>query len=99
MARIKYKSGSNYSDLLESLKKIEPLTSWDDLKENEYYHIPPILSYDRRDFKITNKNSYMISGLLKEGNKVRQGSFFRQEVSTRFLVKTTLLNERQKISF
>ena len=96
MARVIQSNHHNYTSVVDRFRKIEPLTPWEDINEGEYYHIAPVLSYDRRDFRVTSKNNNMLVGILKEeGEKPRQYSFYKQEVSTRYLVKTMPINGKR----
>lgn len=46
---------------LQGLKEYSPnlrnVTSWESIKENEIYHIPPLLTLDRRDIIILSKKN------------------------------------------
>ena len=80
----------DYSDMCDRLKSVEPLTPWDSIQIGHVYHIPAILNYDRRDFKVDYKDDNKIQGqILSDGKSVKpyQYSFFRSELSSRFIVE------------
>lgn len=72
--------------LLIALKKVEPLTKWDDIKEGEVYHIPPLAYNKRRDFEVIQKtnNNIMRVKFLDRDNF---STIYRTDTTSNFIVK------------
>ena len=78
----------HYNAILKELMGIEPITSWEDLKVGEVYHLPNLLIQKRADFVINEKKTSYINGMIKEeGSGWKPHSLFKNEVRTKFLVK------------
>lgn len=70
------------------LLKHEPITKFEDIKVGETYHIPPLISFDRRDIIVEQKDYNKISGKVREDNGPwKYGSFYRTEIAMRYIVK------------
>lgn len=52
---------NDYLETKEALSKITPQCKWEDIKVGDIYHIPPILSFSRKDVVIVSKGDYTIS--------------------------------------
>lgn len=68
-----------------NLRKIKPITEWDDIKEGEYYHIPPLLYNKRFDFLVVEKKENSMK-VKKNGDNYNQ-TIFRTDITSRFIVK------------
>lgn len=51
-------SNLTYTQKREMFENITPLMNWDDIKEKEVYHVPPLPSETRKDILIISKNDY-----------------------------------------
>lgn len=72
------------------LGKSLPMTlQWKDLKEGEHYHIPPIMSMKRRDFKIIRINpTYLRIAMNGKTKNVSDYDYiYNYDVQANFIVK------------
>ena len=67
------------------LRVVEPLMNWDDIKEGEWYHMPPLIFNKRFDFLVVEKSKNTIR-IMKRGDDYPQ-TMFRTDVTSRFIVK------------
>lgn len=51
----------SYQDKVDLLMKFKPCIEWDDLKENQVYHVPKLPGEERKDIVITRKSAYSCS--------------------------------------
>lgn len=67
------------------LREVNPITDWDDIKEGEVYHLPPLVYNKRMDFIVVEKkpNSMRIK---RKGDEYCQ-TMFKGDITTRFIVK------------
>lgn len=87
MAKLDYK----YYDY-QKIKKLKPLTRFEDVKEGVMYHIPPTILYDRKDFIVNEKINNKLIGIMRESNgEWHDATLYNSEISMGFLV------EKQKI--
>lgn len=110
---LKVKSDNKYSALSSSYKEedYKPKTvvspwsnlphtsSWDDIKVNEIYHVPPINGEKRMDIIITSKTDYYIGykTITKDGAAiVSYNSFYKTSLQVNFLVKHKLIEFKTK---
>ena len=70
----------------DELKKLNPLTKWEDINEGDNMIIPPFWIYERRDINVLKKyDTFIFVEILNEMNK--KTSIFKSEISAKFLVK------------
>ena len=74
-------------DFKEELSKLRSVTSWKDVEDDTIYHIPPIISLDRRDVRVIKKDGakatyYRIGDSTKE-----ERTMFETSVFAKFIVK------------
>lgn len=70
---------------LFEMRKHSPLTDWEDIKEGETYHLPPLLYNKRMDFVVLKKEDNLIR-IMKDGSNYAQ-TLYKTDISTRFIVK------------
>lgn len=70
--------------LLEMIKH-NPITDWEDIKEGEKYHLPPLIYNKRMDFIVLKKEDNLIR-IMKDGSNYAQ-TLYKTDISTRFIVK------------
>ena len=72
------------------LMRHTPLISWEDIKVNDVYHIPPLLGQDRKDVLVTWKGEYSCTfkNLSKGKNTIE--TIYPSTVESRFFVKHKL---------
>lgn len=74
-------------------------SSWDDIKVNEIYHVPPINGEKRMDIMITSKTQYVISYKIINQNGLTytvHSSFYKTSPQVNFLVKHKLIEFKTK---
>lgn len=79
--------------------KLPHTSSWDDIKVNEIYHVPPINGEKRMDIMITAKTQYSISykTITQDGSAyTTHSSFFKTSPQVNFLVKHKLIQFKNK---
>lgn len=64
-----------------------PMTvKWDDMKIGSTYHMPPVMSEKRFDFKVVDKSRYWIT-IKKINSKNETTSFlYNYDISSKFIV-------------
>lgn len=75
-------------DIREKLKSIKTITKWEDIEVNKIYHLPPLMTGDKRkDILITSKSQYSISYKILNGNANYQiNTFYPSSIEVKFLV-------------
>jgi len=68
-----------------NLRAINPITDWEDIKEGETYHIPPLIYNKRMDFVVVKKEKNSMK-IKKDGIDYCQ-TLFKNDITTRFVVK------------
>ena len=74
-------------ELKEELQKIKSITPWEQIEVNKIYHIPPIISLERRDIVFLSKTEN--EGIYKrvDGGDETEGKMHRTSVFARFLIR------------
>lgn len=67
------------------LKNIFKVSKWDDLKEGETYHVPPLLVLDRFDFNLIEKKDNLIR--VKKNGCSTIETIYKTDILTNFIVK------------
>lgn len=75
------------------LRKINPLTEWDNIKEGEIYHIPPLVYNKRMDFIVKEKKLNSMK-IVRLGYEYQQ-TMFRTDITSRFIIKKRELHGMQ----
>lgn len=70
---------------LVRLQQVPHLMNWEDIKEGEIYHLPPLIFNKRMDFEVIKKENDTIK-ILKTGSDYPQ-TMFRTDITSRFIVK------------
>ena len=75
-------------EIKEALKNVKSITTWDDIKVNQIYHLPPLVEGDKRkDILITAKSQYYMSyKVLGGANSYSVNSFYPSSLEVKFLV-------------
>jgi hypothetical protein len=75
---------SNLKNFAANIRRVTP---WDDIEINSVYHIPPLITLERRDVIIVNKNENTAT-YRRVGDKDKTDhTMFRTSVFAKFLVK------------
>lgn len=76
------------SEMREMIKSVKSITTWDDLKVNEIYHLPPLIDGDKRkDILITSKSQYSLSyKVLNEKTSHQINTYYPSSIEVKFLV-------------
>lgn len=74
-------------ELKEELQKIKSITPWGEVAENHVYHIPPIISLERREIMIISKNDDEATYRRIDDEEKKEGKMHRTSVFARFLIK------------
>jgi hypothetical protein len=75
-------------ELKEELQKIKEITPWSEIEVNHIYHIPPIISLDRREVMIVDKTDSEAKYIrVDSGENSKEGKMHRTSVFARFLIK------------
>lgn len=69
------------------LQKVKSITPWDDVKVNTVYHIPPIITLERRDIIILGKDQDEATYMRVDGGDSKEGKLHRTSVFARFLIQ------------
>ena len=74
------------------LMRHKPVISWDDIKQDEIYHIPPLLGEKRKDVLVTWKGKYSLTmkDLTKSYHSVE--TIYPSTLTSRFLIKHKIKN-------
>ena len=78
--------GRSVQELKEQLQKIKSITPWEDVEVNKIYHIAPIISLERRDVIILEKNENEAKYKRVDTNDDAGGKMHRTSVFARFLI-------------
>lgn len=73
-----------------NLRRIEPMMDWNDIKQGEIYHLPPLVYNKRMDFVVVEKRENSMK-VRKIGDEYPQ-TMFRTDITTRFIVKKQVLH-------
>lgn len=85
------KSKLTYSDKYDLFKNMKSTIEWEDIKENEIYHVPPLADGKRRDIMVIKKSQYSFT--YRELSKDPKSStsaiytLYHTSVMAKFLVK------------
>ena len=78
-------------ELKTQLQKVKSITPWNDVKVNEIYHIPPIISLKRRNIRIVSRDENEATyERVDEGKGADEAGILkmhRTSVFARFLIK------------
>lgn len=84
----------SYSEKRNIFESIKPLMSWDDIKEKEVYHVPPLPSETRKDIYIISKNDFSCTyRVLSSSISTSNGTIltmYKTSLMHKFLVKHKL---------
>ena len=89
----------SWEDKAKKWNNLHHTCSWDDVKVDEIYHVPPINGEKRMDIIITSKTSYNIGykTITKNGVAITTyNSFYKTSPQINFLVKHKLINFKSK---
>ena len=67
------------------LKNVNPLMNWEDIKEGETYHIPPLIYNKRMDFVVVEKKKESMR--IRKLNDTYTQILFKTDITTRFITK------------
>lgn len=85
--KINKRKTMTYQEKIEQLKKIQPFVKWDDIKENQVYHIPQIPGEERKDIIIISKHeSYCTYKILNSTFTNVSYTIYPHTLLSRFLV-------------
>jgi len=74
-------------DFKEELSKIKPITPWEEILEDEIYHIPPIISLTRRDIYVVRKNEDTLDYISSTNKKMTERTLHRTSAFAKFMVQ------------
>ena len=74
-------------EMKDQLVLLKSITPWEDVKENEIYHIPPIGALSRRKVLILSKEDDKASYRKLGGTEQDEKVMYRTSVFAKFLVK------------
>lgn len=74
-------------ELKEQLQKIKCITPWEEIEVNKIYHISPIISLERRDIIILDKDDNEAKYKRVDGGDDTEGKMHRTSVFARFLIR------------
>jgi hypothetical protein len=67
------------------LRNVEPITKWEDIKEGEIYHMPPLIYNKRFDFVVMEKGENHIK--IRKFCEFFMQTIYRTDITSRFIVK------------
>ena len=78
----------SYQDKVDLLMKFQPRIAWDDIKENQVYHVPKLPGEERKDIVITRKSAYSCS-YKTIGDKYKNTTYtiYPSSLIVRFMVE------------
>jgi hypothetical protein len=74
-------------ELKTELQKLPSVTPWDEIQANEVYHVPPLISLERRDLLILNKDGKKVTYKRIGDTEQKERTMYDSSVFARFLVK------------
>ena len=74
-------------ELKEELQKVQSITPWENVEVAKIYHIPPIISLERRDVLILTKTADEATYKRVDNGDEKEGKMHRTSVFARFLIK------------
>lgn len=74
-------------EMKEELQKIKSITSWEEVEVNRIYHIPPIVTLERRDVVILSKTDKEATYKRVDVDDDTEGKMHKTSVFARFLIK------------
>jgi len=74
-------------ELKSELQKLPSVTPWDEIKANEVYHVPPLISLERRDLLILTKDGKKVTYKRIGDTEQKERTMYDSSVFARFLVK------------
>lgn len=72
------------------LRQVNPMMNWEDIKEGEVYHLPPLVYNKRMDFTVVEKRENSLK-IKKAGDNYCQ-TLFKTDITSRFITKKQLIN-------
>ena len=77
----------DFSDKIDILRKMPAMTEWDDIKENEIYHLPQLPGEERKDIFVVKKDNSSLTYREVDGSQNIQYTIFPHTIVSKFLVK------------
>ena len=74
-------------DFKEEIINLRNVTHWDDIEINKVYHIPPIISLERRDILIMSKKGDSCTYRKIGDKEQKERTMFKTSVFAKFLVR------------
>lgn len=74
-------------ELKTEFQKLRSVTPWDEVKADETYHVPPLLSLERRDLTILTKDGKKATYKRIGDTEEKERTMYDSSVFARFLVK------------
>lgn len=74
-------------ELKEELQKIKSITPWEEVEVNRIYHIPPIISLERREVMILTKTDTEATYKRVDKEEEKEGKMHKTSVFARFLIR------------
>jgi hypothetical protein len=74
-------------ELKGELQKLKSVIPWSEVKPNEVYHVPPIISLERRDLYIISKTKDTATYRRVGDTEQKERTMHETSVFARFLVK------------
>lgn len=74
-------------ELKAELQKLAYVTPWEDIKAGETYHVPPIITLERRDLRILTKDGDKATYRRIGDKDSEERKMHKTSVFARFLVK------------
>ena len=81
-----------FNDKMDILRKMSPFIKWNDIKENEIYHLPQLPGEERKDIFIVRKDSYSLTYKDVEGSSNISYTIYPSTLISKFLVKNKIKN-------
>lgn len=74
-------------ELKSELQKLKSVVPWAEIKANEVYHVPPLISLERRDLLILTKDDKKATYIRVGDTEKKERTMYDSSVFARFLVK------------
>lgn len=79
-----------FSDKMTILRNMTPLIKWEDIKENEIYHLPQLPGEERKDIFIVRKDLVSLTYREVEGSQNVLYTIYPSTLISKFLVKNKI---------
>ena len=74
-------------DLKDQIATLKSVTPWEEIEENKVYHIPPIITLERREIMVLSKNDKTATYRRIGDIEQKERTMYKTSVFAKFIVK------------